>query len=236
VTTDALSWSASGVVSSGQNLVWRPDLEPRALPATPTYTSSQRAILAVCVELFADQGYAGTSVRDIAGLVGIKPASLYKSFPSKQAMLDALSEIGHAEFGRLQLAAVLGAGESPSAQLAAGMRALVDNTCQYPRLTRVVNHEVRNLSRLAFERDQAARRRSADILHDVVRRGAASGEFLVPDISTLTIVSWGIALALSSWFPYAHDVDAGPLADSYAETALRVVGARGALPDQDTNT
>src|SRR6185312_15099065 len=108
-------------------------------------TASQRAILHACVELFGESGYAGTSVRDIAAHVGIKSASLYKSFTSKQAMLDALSQLGHNEFSKRQLNAVLGAGDDPRDQLTAGVRALVIITCEFPQLTRIVNGEVRNL-------------------------------------------------------------------------------------------
>ena len=223
---DVISAAAAGIVSPGQNLIWRSDLDPRALPASEKFTSSQLAILSACLELFADQGYAATSVRDIAGLIGIKAASLYKSFPSKQAMLDALSELGHNEFSRRQLAAVLAVGDDPREQLAAGMRVLVVMTCQYPRLTRIVNNEVRNLSPAGFARDQAARTQTAQVLHDVLERGKASGVFLVPDEPALTVLIWGLGVALSGWFPYTHDVQPESLADTYADIALRIVGAQ----------
>ena len=189
-------------------------------------TSSQRAILEACVELFADRGYTGTSVRDIADLVGIKAASLYKSFKSKQAMLDALSDLGHAEFGRQQLASVLAAGDDPRDQLSASTKALVLMTCQYPRLSRIVNSEVRYLSPAAFERDRAARRQSAGILHDVLARGEASGVFRSADFASTTVLIWGLVLALASWYPYAPDEQAEKLADSYAEMFLGIVGTR----------
>jgi len=226
VSADVIASAASGTLTPGQNLVWRSDLEPRALPASAKFTSSQLAILSACVELFADQGYAATSVRDIADVVGIKAASLYKSFRSKQAMLDALSELGHTEFSRRQLAAVLSVGDDPREQLTAGMRALVLMTCEFPRLTRIVNHEVRNLSDQGFARDQAARLQTSQVLHDVLERGRTSGVFRVPDEAALTVLFWGLGVALSSWYPYTHDVQAEPLADSYADIALRIVGAR----------
>lgn len=224
-SADAIAAAASGTFARGQTLIWRPDLEPRALPTTGAFTSSQVAILSACLELFADQGYAATSVRDIADLVGIKAASLYKSFRSKQAMLDALSELGHNEFSRRQLAAVLSVGDDPREQLAAGIRALVVMTCEFPRLTRIVNNEVRNLSAEGFARDQAARQQTAQVLHDVLERGKARGVFRVPDEAALTVLFWGLGVALSGWYPYAHAVQAGPLADSYADIALRIVGA-----------
>ena len=44
--------------------------------------------------LFAERGYRGVSVRDIAVAVGIKDASLYNHFPSKQAIFDAIVHEG----------------------------------------------------------------------------------------------------------------------------------------------
>lgn len=47
-------------------------------------------ILYAALNLFSKQGYEATSVSQIADAVGIKKASLYSHFKSKQAILDAL--------------------------------------------------------------------------------------------------------------------------------------------------
>jgi AcrR family transcriptional regulator len=223
--TAALSTAASLVTTSTKNLPWRSDLDPRGLPNTDRFTASQRAILEACVELFGDDGYAATSVRDIASVVGIKSASLYKSFASKQAMLDALSELGHTEFSKRQISAVMDVGDDPRAQLTAAMKALVMMTCAYPRLSRVVNSEVRNLSPAGFERDQAARLQSARILRDVLDRGRRTGVFSNPDDDAITVVFWSLGVGLAGLFPYAPGLSAEMLAESYADIALRIVGA-----------
>jgi AcrR family transcriptional regulator len=205
--------------------VWRADVDPVALPPLDEFTPSQSAILHACVELFGDRGYAGTSVRDIAASVGIKSASLYKSFASKRAMLDALSELGHNEFSKRQLKTVLAAGDDPRDQLAASVRCLVVITCEFPRLTRIVNGEVRNLSPRGFDRDQSARLQTAQILRDVLERGRAQGVFLDVDFSVMPLVFWSLAVGLAGWWPYSVDVTVEELADSYTDIALRIVGA-----------
>jgi AcrR family transcriptional regulator len=218
--------SAADILASPHDhLVWRSDLDPVALPPSAELTPSQRAILHACVEHFAESGYDGTSVRDIAASVGIKSASLYKSFASKQAMLDELSNIGHTEFSRRQVEALLGAGDDPRDQLVAGVKALVRVSCTYPRLTRTVNREVRNLSDAGFERDQFARQQAADMLHQVIERGQARGLFLVPDPTAVTILLWGLGVALAGWFPYAPAFSIDQLADSYADIFLRLMQA-----------
>lgn len=49
-------------------------------------------ILAVALKLFAEQGYAGTSIRDIAQALGVTKAALYYHFDSKEEILHALTE------------------------------------------------------------------------------------------------------------------------------------------------
>jgi len=52
------------------------------------------SILAVAKVLFADKGYHGVSVDEIAGRLGVSPAVLYRHFPSKEALYEAvLNEI-----------------------------------------------------------------------------------------------------------------------------------------------
>ncbi len=50
-------------------------------------------ILALSIPLFANNGYAGVSMRQIARAVGIKAASLYHHFPDKQTLyIEALAQ------------------------------------------------------------------------------------------------------------------------------------------------
>lgn len=52
------------------------------------------SILAVAKVLFADKGFHGVSVDDIARRLGVSPAILYQHFPSKESLYEAvLSDI-----------------------------------------------------------------------------------------------------------------------------------------------
>src|SRR5512139_3144151 len=56
-------------------------------------TDSRRpALLDAAARLFAERGFAGTSMRDIAASVGMLSGSIYYHFPSKQALLMAVHE------------------------------------------------------------------------------------------------------------------------------------------------
>ena len=83
------------------------------------FVSERRAeIVAIAGELFAERGYAHTTVREIADAAGILSGSLYHHFDSKESMIEALlrgflDRIGH------EYAAAASAGRDPVTTLGA---------------------------------------------------------------------------------------------------------------------
>jgi AcrR family transcriptional regulator len=59
------------------------------MKAAPEATSRER-ILEASLDLFARQGYAATTMRQIAAVVGMRAPSLYNHFAGKEAILSAL--------------------------------------------------------------------------------------------------------------------------------------------------
>ncbi len=57
---------------------------------------TRERILEIALELFTEQGYDKTSLREVAELVGVSKAALYYHFPSKESLLAALVERVHA--------------------------------------------------------------------------------------------------------------------------------------------
>ena len=51
---------------------------------------TRQAILDAALELFAEKGYFGTSLRDVAAAVGVRESALYNYFESKDALFEAL--------------------------------------------------------------------------------------------------------------------------------------------------
>ncbi len=52
--------------------------------------STADTILEVALQLFAERGYSGVSMRDIAAAAGIKAPSIYKHFAGKEALFESL--------------------------------------------------------------------------------------------------------------------------------------------------
>jgi TetR/AcrR family transcriptional regulator of autoinduction and epiphytic fitness len=59
--------------------------------------ATRARILDAALELFAEQGYAATSVSAIAARAGVAPETIYSSFGTKRALIDGLIERVDAE-------------------------------------------------------------------------------------------------------------------------------------------
>jgi AcrR family transcriptional regulator len=114
----------------------------QATPAAGTSTALDRRarrrqqtideILDVAIQVMAEEGVAGLSLSEVARRMGIQPPSLYKYFPSKLALYDALFQRGARESLAVYRAA--------AAQAEPGWAALVAGTEAVMRLG--LDHQV----------------------------------------------------------------------------------------------
>jgi AcrR family transcriptional regulator len=104
-------------LTGGSRLVGFPertfDLEASGVTTqtkVPVQEQTRARILAIAAEQFASEGYAATSIRDIARSVGVTVGAIYGHFPSKGRLLVAVYEEGAERIGRA--VDVAGAGRS----------------------------------------------------------------------------------------------------------------------------
>ena len=75
-----------------------PATAPLYAPSPPRHRlggeRTAERILDAAEELFAERGYAGATLRDVATRVGVRPPSLYNHFASKDALYAAVLERG----------------------------------------------------------------------------------------------------------------------------------------------
>jgi AcrR family transcriptional regulator len=78
-------------------------VSPSSAPKTPLAARNRRRdeILRAAAGLFASDGYASTSMREVAAASGILPGSLYHHFESKEAIAVELVEEYHADLVRV---------------------------------------------------------------------------------------------------------------------------------------
>ena len=65
------------------------------LPPTGPMTPAVQRLWLAGLQLFAERGFHGTTVRDLAEALDIKPASLYSLITSKDQLLADLVLLGH---------------------------------------------------------------------------------------------------------------------------------------------
>jgi AcrR family transcriptional regulator len=73
--------------------------EPKPLAGIPA--QREKEILAAAVDLFHEEGYASTTVDDVARAVGIHKASLYHYIDSKEDLLDRIVALVHEDADRI---------------------------------------------------------------------------------------------------------------------------------------
>ncbi|MDI1462605.1 TetR/AcrR family transcriptional regulator [Catellatospora sp. KI3] len=209
-----------------------PRWEPRRLSAVAvelppgvTPAGTRGRILLAGLQLFAEYGFHGTSIRDLATAVGINSATLYAHYPAKEHVLAELVLLGHEELHRRLQQALVEAPPGPAAQLAALVRAQVGAHADFPLLALVANAELHALSPERAAPALALREQSRQLGLRVLRLGADRGEFRVADPVLAATAIGSMGMQVAHWFgpdqPYTRD----QVADAYADFALQLVGA-----------
>lgn len=82
----------------------------------------RRAIMDAAAQVFAERGYFNATMKDIAERLGMRPASLYHYYPSKESALEDMCRVSAIEFCE-KLRAILSRGGPAVAMVRAGMLA-----------------------------------------------------------------------------------------------------------------
>ena len=182
----------------------------------------RREIDEVASELFHANGYAATSVRDIARALDIQGASLYAHVASKEDLLWAIVDRAATEFER---AADRAAAETSAAdaveRLAALVEAHVEVVTADPERSSVFVTEWRHLSadrRAAIEvRRDAYEARFRQAIDD----GGSVGAFRATDPAIAATFILTALNGIATWFRPDGRLSPDRIADHYVELALR---------------
>ncbi len=134
-------------------------------------------ILQRAADLFAKQGVAATTVREIAEAVGILSGSLYHHFASKDQIVDAIVG-GFLDDLVTRYDAVLAATDDPGDRLRGLVEASIATSAEHPHATEIYQNDARYLQAAdgpTVVRDSARAVRRAWIA--VLEQGAATGVF-----------------------------------------------------------
>ncbi|MET8181538.1 TetR/AcrR family transcriptional regulator [Streptomyces sp. NPDC005336] len=164
---------------------------------TSELESPREVILRVATSLFGERGFPATSMRDIAGEVGILAGSLYAHIDGKETLLLEIIEQGIAEYIDEATRALAGNDDS-EARLRALIRAHLDVVVRGPRTTKIVFHQWRYLGEQNRAHVRRRRHEYEDIFIQVVQAGVDDGSFAA-DLDVRTAVR--SVLGSLNWTP-----------------------------------
>jgi AcrR family transcriptional regulator len=190
------------------------------------------------IGLMAEQGYEGTSTRDIASAAGVSVAALYYHFPSK---LDLLREFLH-EAHDVVLARLArdldAAGDDPRARLDVAVATLIWSNLHDESAKRAARVAWREHGRLD-EPDRKAItgkiEQMVDLVEGVVRDGMAAGAFATTEPRDVARAVLTLCISVVDPFP-AVDRSMARVVERYqrfaaalADTAPRPAGPARAV-------
>jgi AcrR family transcriptional regulator len=182
----------------------------------------RREIDEVASELFRANGYAATSVRDIARALDIQGASLYAHVASKEDVLFSIVGRAASAFEAATTAAEADtAAADPLERLAALVEAHVDVVTTDPRRASVFVTEWRHLSPerkagIADRRDAYERR-----FRTTIEDGISVGAFRQTDPAIAATFILTALNGIAGWYRPDGRLGADRIADHYVELALR---------------
>ena len=126
--------------------------------------------------LFRRLGYAKTAVADIAAELKMSPANVYRFFPSKNAIVEAICERCLSEVE--EQAWAIARSKAPAAER---LERLVRDILKYHKENLLVETRVHDIVLVAMENSWAAIRTHKETIRTIVevilRDGAATGDF-----------------------------------------------------------
>jgi AcrR family transcriptional regulator len=184
----------------------------------------RRQIEDVASELFRTNGYAATSVRDIARAMDLQGASLYSHVTSKEDVLWAIVQRAAASFERAAAGAENATrGLDARVRLRALVVAHVGVVTGDPRAASVFDREWRHLS--GARRAEVLVRRDAyeARFRRVVIDGAATGELAAPDPALATRFILTACNGIAVWYRPDGPRSPAEIADAYGDLCLRAL-------------
>jgi AcrR family transcriptional regulator len=177
-------------------------------------------VRSAALRLFARDGYAAVSMRQIAREVGVQAGALYNYTPDKQSLLFELMR-DHLE----ELLSHPAAGEdvAPAARLEDFVEFHIRFHADRPDEVFIAYMELRNLTPENFARIEALRRAYEDRLERILKDGAARGAFDVADTKIATFGIIAMLTGVNTWFRQEGRLSLDEVVAQYGDMVRKAV-------------
>jgi AcrR family transcriptional regulator len=196
---------------------------------TPGRGRHRRAaeIIDAAASVFAKRGFHGASTQDIADVLGVRQASLYYYFPSKEVALEMVCARGVEGFVEAAISVT-----ERRASASEKIRGLIESHLSPLRdrgdYVQVFLNERKHLPNESRRRIGRLSRAIERIFEDVLRAGVKSGEFradLDPRLATLAIL--GMANAVPGWYGKEPKASIERLAAAFSSLVIDGIRRKG---------
>jgi AcrR family transcriptional regulator len=185
------------------------------------------AILDATAQVFADRGFYGASTQDIADVLGIRQASLYYYFSSKEAALEEVCLRGVEGFLE-RAVAIAGASGTAREKIERLMRAHLAPLMDRRTYVRTFLNERQHLPIDSRRRIGRLSRAYERLIEDVLTSGVRDGEFR-PDLDCrlATLAFLAMSNGVASWHGKEPEPTIETVASEYIRLLLSGIRIRG---------
>lgn len=180
-------------------------------------------IKSAALKLFARNGFAAVSMRQIAAEVGVQAGALYNYTPDKQSLLFSLLRDHMDEL--LAAWEDTAPADTPLAQLESFTRFHIRFNIERPEAIFISYMELRNLEADNFAHIEALRRAYEDKLETILRAGLATGQFTMPDTKIATMGVIAMLTGVNTWYRAGGRLSLTEVQKIYWDMVRRIVGA-----------
>jgi len=190
--------------------------------STAKRAASKAAIISVAIDLFWENGYIGTSLRDIAEACGFEAANLYNYFQSKEQLLyEAMQE----ELERLVALlepVTADIRSTPMERLRKFIEIHVEIMLVIGRRYKMMyDSEIRHLSPLHKKRIVALRDYYSELMLSIVEDGKKTGDFAADiDAKFVVLMIASIIMRTVFWFSPKGRLSPVEIADMICKIVL----------------
>lgn len=192
--------------------------------ATIPRGQGRAAITDAAREIFAERGYHGASIRDIAKRAGLSLSALYYWHASKQDLLAALLSESRHDYLQACTEAVRAAPvDDPAARLCALVGATVEYRVRRRTESDIAAREWRNLEQPHVAQLDQLSESASRLWTEIIEAGVRAGVFACDHPEDARRAVQAACNAIPQWYDPNGPVGVDELVDRYVAIALRVV-------------
>ena len=175
----------------------------------------------IALHLFAEQGYAAVSMRQIAFKVGLQVGALYNYFPDKQTILSELL-INHME-NLLQTWHRQILPEKPDKLLEFFVDFHIEYHLNRPEEVFIAYMELRNLTPENFKKIEKLRNKYERILNKILSDGVTKKFFLCEETKIASLAIIGMLKEVNTWYKTDGRISVPEIKNIYQQIVLKAV-------------